>query len=228
MAHTNTWNAAAEAAPAATDPVSEGDDQIRKLRLDVRERIAKDHYMDIAGTDADHGEHQKITFQSQIAKPAAVANKGFLYIKDVSTKAMLFWEDEDGNEVQVTAGGCLNVFPSGTKMVFYQDTAPVGWTIQNTLDDKLLFITKGSAAGGQTGGGAHSAGTWTQPTHAHTINHVHTVTLPANYTLAYGPYPVPKAQNLTSGNASNTNSGAGSTANTWRPAAYCAIIAAKD
>ena len=107
MAHTNTWNAAAEASPAATDLQSEGDDQIRKLRLDVRERIAKDHYMDIAGTDADHGEHQKITFQSQIAKPAAVANKMFMYTKDVSSKVELFIEDEDGDEMQLTSGGVI-------------------------------------------------------------------------------------------------------------------------
>jgi len=70
------------------------------------------------------------------------------------------------------AGGDI---PSGTKMLFYADTAPSGWTIDNTLDDKVVFITKGSSAGGQTGGGAHSSGTWTQPNHTHTgPSHTHT------------------------------------------------------
>jgi hypothetical protein len=65
--------------------------------------------------------------------------------------------------------------PSGTKMLFYADTAPTGWTIDNTLDDKVVYVTKGSGAGGQTGGGVHSAGTWTQPNHTHTgPNHTHT------------------------------------------------------
>jgi hypothetical protein len=54
-----------------------------------------------------------------------------------------------------------HVFAAATKWVFYQDTAPDGWTIQNTLDDKLVYITKGSAAGGETGGGVHSTGSWT-------------------------------------------------------------------
>jgi hypothetical protein len=107
MTYTRTWDAANEAAPGATDLVSGGDDAIRNLKTDIRERIAKDHYMDIAGTDADHGEHQKITFQSQIAKPAAVANKGFLYIKDVSAKAELHWEDEDGHELALTSAGAV-------------------------------------------------------------------------------------------------------------------------
>ena len=66
--------------------------------------------------------------------------------------------------------------PSGTKMMFYQDIAPTGWTLLNTLDDKLLFVTKGSAAGGETGGGVHSTGTWTQPGHNHTgPSHTHTL-----------------------------------------------------
>ena len=61
-----------------------------------------------------------------------------------------------------------------TKMLFYMDTAPLGWTLLNTLDDMVVYVTKGSAAGGQIGGAVHSAGTWTQPTHAHTgPSHAH-------------------------------------------------------
>ncbi len=61
------------------------------------------------------------------------------------------------------------------KMLFYMDTAPLGWTLLNTLDDKIVYVTKGSAAGGQTGGAVHSAGTWTQPSHTHSgPSHTHT------------------------------------------------------
>jgi hypothetical protein len=42
--------------------------------------------------------------------------------------------------------------PSGTKMLFYADSAPAGWTIITSVDDKLFKITKGSGAGGTTGG----------------------------------------------------------------------------
>jgi hypothetical protein len=58
---------------------------------------------------ADDGEHIKVTFHAPIAKPANEANKGFLYIKDVSGVAELHFEDEAGNEIQLTTGGLLNI-----------------------------------------------------------------------------------------------------------------------
>lgn len=179
MAYADTWNAAFEAAPGDSDAITEGAERIRDTRTGIRERLEHDHYMAIAGTDADHGEHKQITFNAPLgADPANGAEKGALYTKDVATKVELFWEDEDGNVIQLTAGGVMNpdhFIEAGTKMVFYQDAAPTGWTIENTLDDKLLFITKGSVAGGETGGGAHASGTWTQPDHTHTgPSHTHT------------------------------------------------------
>ena len=137
--------------------------------------------------------------------------------------------------------------PAGTKMLFYADTAPTGWTLDNTLDDKVVFVTKGSAAGGQTGGGAHSTGTWTQPGHQHahaaftlTANempaHTHSTTI-----TSAGDGAVPKTYGTgaagsilntasTGGGASHThpNAAAAATANTWRPAAFCVIICSKN
>lgn len=143
-------------------------------------------------------------------------------------------------------------FPSGTKMLFYQDTAPTGWTIQNTLNDKVVYITKGSSAGGQTGGAEHSTGTWTQPTHTHTTSG-HTLTsaeVPAHthkvitnngsndgtYGISYYmnssllSYTTSAATDSFGGGGSHTHGDTGSsgTANTWRPAAYSVIICAKD
>jgi len=79
------------------------------------------------------------------------------------------------------------IIPSGTSMLFYEDTAPSGWTIQNTLDDKLVYITKGSVLAGQVGGAVHSSGSWTisgitELPHTHTgtshshhiLTHTHT------------------------------------------------------
>jgi hypothetical protein len=179
MAHTNTWNAANEASPADSDNVSEGAGKIRTLKLDIRERIAKDHYMAIAGTDADHGEHSKITLQAPLgADPSNVADKGFLYTKDVSAKVELFWEDEDGNVLQLTNQGQSDI-PSGEIIVFDKDTVVIGYTLKTDKDDMLLFITKGSVAGGETGGGDHSTGSWTlsgistQNESAHTHSHNH-------------------------------------------------------
>lgn len=227
MAHTADWDSTYESHPPDTDNVGGGADDIRDLALNIRERVNVDHYMEIAGTQADHGEHKKLTFHEPISTPSNIANKGFLYMKDVSAKGELHWEDEDGNELQLTDAGAMNVsgvIPAGTKMLFYQDTAPTGWTIQNTLDDKLVFISKGSAAGGQTGGAAHSAGSWTISGLSSTA--VSGTTSASSSALSYvgGGYTLAPAGHTHTFSGTPTISQSGA----WRPAAYVCIICEKD
>jgi len=79
------------------------------------------------------------------------------------------------------SAGVLRTFPATTPMAFYLDAAPTLWTINNTLDDKLLFVTKGSVAGGETGGGTHATGTWTIAGLTKDA-HTHSFTQPNNHT----------------------------------------------
>lgn len=71
-------------------------------------------------------------------------------------------------------------FSAGRKVLLYEDTAPSGWTIETTLDDKLVYVTKGSGEGGQIGGTVHSVGSWvisgqSVADHTHTVeSHLHT------------------------------------------------------
>lgn len=83
--------------------------------------------------------------------------------------------------------------PSGTKMLFYQDAAPTGWTIDQTVDEHMVRLTKGSVAGGQAGGlsggtndfsaqfttinaSSESLSIAQMPGHTHTMNaHSHTL-----------------------------------------------------
>jgi hypothetical protein len=132
MPHTDTWDASFEALPTDSNYVYEVDNYIRQLKLAIRERMAKDHYMAIAGTDADHGEHVKVTLRVGSA-PSAVADKGFLYAKDVSAKAELFYRDEDGDEVQLTNAGKQKtdletifelIYPIGSIYLSVVDTNP--------------------------------------------------------------------------------------------------------
>lgn len=144
---TNTWNAAFEAVPADVEALSLGASRIRAHKEAVRERLEIDHSWD---GDADDGEHKKVTFTDPLgADPSNAANKGFLYTKDVSAKVELFWQDEDGNVLQLTDGGAFATFPSGTSMVFHQTAAPTGWTKQS-IDDKALRVVSGTASSGGT------------------------------------------------------------------------------
>lgn len=130
--------------------------------------------------------------------------------------------------------------PIGEKILFYKNTAVTGYSLLNTLDNKVVYVTKGSVAGGQTGGAVHSAGTWTQPNHLHTTGshslsiaelaaHTHTVPRYAtaggassfHINTSTGTTSNQPTSSTGSGTAHNHgNSGNSATANTWRPAAY--------
>ena len=75
----------------------------------------------------------------------------------------------------LTANGFFTT-GSVNKMLFYLDTAPTGWSIDTAMDDKLVFVTKGSGAGGLAGGIAHATGSWTISglTYTTVIAHTHT------------------------------------------------------
>ncbi len=57
--------------------------------------------------------------------------------------------------------------PSTKTVIFEKDTAVTGYTLETGHDDGIAYITKGSAAGGETGGANYTGGTWTQPGHDH-------------------------------------------------------------
>lgn len=70
--------------------------------------------------------------------------------------------------------------PINEIILFEKNTSVVGYSLQTDVDDQVVYITKGSVAGGETGGTTKSGSTWTQPNHSHTIaydgsSHVHTV-----------------------------------------------------
>jgi hypothetical protein len=207
-----------------------------------------------AEVDGKIATHQAIA-NAHGAVSIATANK--IIVRDAagSAKVVAPSEEDDialkGNVTTVqgnlnthaaltsTAHGGLGL-PVGTKMLFYQDTAPTGWTILNTLDDKLVYITKGSVAGGQTGGAVHPTGTWVLSginTGAHALTvaeipaHHHITSYEPNSTPYGGAHGSPIG-----GSTYNTGDTGGGEAHShpmaandsWRPAAYCCIICQKS
>jgi len=97
-----------ESNPSGTQARSLGDNRIREFKTQVREVLEEDHVMDSSGQDTDWGYHKKVTLPELAEAPAYIANAGLLYTKETSGKTELFFEDGDGNEIQLTSGGALN------------------------------------------------------------------------------------------------------------------------
>lgn len=142
----------------------------------------------------------------------------------------------------VNMGGPIE---SGTKMLFYADTAPVGWTLDTALDNKIAFITKGSVVGGQTGGIAHTTGQWVitgwggvsddhaitileTPAHTHTYSKMLATVNSEDIGSDFVPFS--PSTGSTGGGAAHTHTISSNVTQDglWRPSAYNFIICTKN
>ena len=130
-----------------------------------------------------------------------------------------------------------HVFPSGTKMVFYQAAAPIGWTIDAAVNDRAIVALSG--AGGTTGGswvisglgvGGHALTTNQIPPHTHII---------PGYLLSSGGTAVDSVPTpgglVVDANNSTQSAGGGqphnhslSSSGSWRPSYAAVIVCTKD
>ncbi len=130
-----TWDSSFETVPANTDSISAGADVIRTLKSAIRERVAKDHYMDLAGDSQDHGEHSRVTFHEPLDEtPTTEDGKGVLFTQEVDGRAELHWKDEEGTILAITSQGELTytpgsgtINPPGSAVAFMGATPPEGW-----------------------------------------------------------------------------------------------------
>ena len=88
----------------------------------------------------------------------------------------------DSGGVRTSTSVKYDAFPSGTALLFYNNTAPTGWTIvTSSINDKALRVVSGSGAGGGTGG---ATGGTTAFTSVFTSRTIAQANLP-NYTLSH-------------------------------------------
>jgi len=109
-------------------------------------------------------------------------------IYDYVTQLMYFG---DGNEWK--AGGAYSDVPQSQIMLFESDTAITGFSLLTNKNDMVVYITKGSAAGGAAAGTDQGTETFpnhqhTQNTHQHTLgNHTHTFSGSTSFEFKVGP-----------------------------------------
>lgn len=227
MAFTRTWNASYEASPANGDNASEGALRIREIRIDVRERMAIDHSW--AG-DADDGKHTQITFVNPLGSdPTNTTDEGYLYTKDVTSKAELFWEDEDGNVIQLTSAGAFiggSAYPnvSNDQILIRPDATigvATGWSTESItnkavrINSSALHNTSDGGTVGFTTVFGTARATTSDGTHSHTSGTLN-VTLPdsGNDCAISGAYNLVAPGAVGTGNVTGSTASGGSHSHT--------------
>ncbi|HRR49272.1 MAG TPA: hypothetical protein P5293_04895 [Bacteroidales bacterium] len=177
--------------------------------------------------------------QREATLPAWSASDEGRLIYDESADSLYYGTSTDWVLVSISSG-----IVSGVKMYFYQNTAPVGWTIDVSVADALIGVKGGTSSFNVAGG--NLAGTWTQPGHTHmTADHTHSVVIPGDSgwphsnIYGYGQLAVGRGhaeyvdymtsnRTLTSGSATGGSTTSSGTTNTYRPYAAIGIICTKS
>lgn len=169
--------------PAGSTFGYDADNWMRSNYMHEDNALGIEHYSpgdDPDASEDDYGRHHYISLKEHAVKPdlSGSTSRTALYTK----AGGLYVELADGTECLLynLTTKCGDI-PTGEIILFEKDTAVVGWTLLTNVDDYVVYITKGLAAGGEEGGNNKGGGTWTQvvhqhagPSHAHTISHTHT------------------------------------------------------
>lgn len=162
--------------PAGSDFISLGDDNLRELKTDLQGSLRGQTTEGIEaifpGSDASNPVFRYRGLKGTTAARPTSGDYG-LYINTTLNSL----QRDNGSSWEDVA----TLIPSGTVMVFFQATAPTGWTKVTTQNDKALRVVSGTG-GGSGGTNAMSAGL----SHSHTVNsHTHDL---ANHTHAGGAH----------------------------------------
>jgi hypothetical protein len=150
--------------PAGTEAANQGDDRIRELKTDIQTALRGD------ATDGDEAKFPGSDTSNPVYRYRGL--KGSTGSRPAAGEYGLYC-NTTLNTIQRDNGSSWDdvatLIPSGTVILFYQASAPTGWTKLTTQNDKALRIVSG------TGGGAGgSISTSTTLSHYHTVDsHTH-------------------------------------------------------
>lgn len=156
--------------PANSDFISQGASVIRTLKSDLqgalRGQASDGDEAKFPGSDTANPVYRYRGLKGSTASRPAAGEYG-LYINttlnSLQRDSGVAWED------------VATLFPAGTKMVFYQASAPTGWTAV-AVNDKFLRVVTAGGTGGTDGGTVAAS---TSLAHTHTVA-AHTHTTPAH------------------------------------------------
>lgn len=106
MAYTNDWS---NSIPVDHTKFKSVPGSVRQLRIDIEDRLVDLFYGFDSGDVVETEGAKTLPFVNQGADPGATANKIKAYGNQISSKTELFLQDEDGNVIQVTSKGKINL-----------------------------------------------------------------------------------------------------------------------
>ena len=158
--------------PTGSDNAREGDDRIREAKNALEEALS----------------HEDSTFPGASPSTSPIFIPGFLRnttanrpTGDSLVSGRLFINTTLGIIERYNGSSWDSVsvnFASGTKMVFYQASAPTGWTAE-AVNDKFLRVVSSGGTGGTTGGSGLAPSSTITLAHSHTVDS-HTHSTPAH------------------------------------------------
>jgi hypothetical protein len=125
--------------PTSSDNLSQGDDHLRLLKSAI-----KATFPNVSG--AVTATHTELNYVDGVTS----ALQTQLDAKAVLASANTFTGNQTINGNLTVSGSVTGVFPTGTKMLFQQTSAPTGWTKDATHNDKALRVVSGSVSSGGT------------------------------------------------------------------------------
>ena len=166
---------------------------------------------------------------------------GMLFIRDDTPNPSIeYWTGTAWSSATTT----VSAIPSGSKMLFIQDTVPTGWTLDVSVNDKVIRVVDSAALGGVTAGNwtisgisgsAHALTISEIPAHGHEVQYT-TITPGAGdfqFQRLRNSAGFPSSTDESSNPVLETGGGAShshgvSSDGTWRPSYINAIICIKD
>ncbi|GAG02888.1 unnamed protein product, partial [marine sediment metagenome] len=122
-----------------------------------------------SGTGYHNFKYGNSTERDNISSPG----DGMLFIRDDTPNPSIeYWTGLAW--ISATQGS----IPSGSKMLFIQDTVPTGWTLDESANDRVIRVVNVAASGGVEGGSwtitgisgdGHALSISEMPSHTHTV-----------------------------------------------------------
>lgn len=162
--------------PTVRSRISEIDDYIREMKLYLEDALGREHVF----FGENKGKHiagkfpvVHFTYKSSATYPPNTTHYLVHYLDTGET----YYVDPQNRFLRVWSG---DLFPKGTRTIFFQPTAPPGWVIVSGIDDAVVCLTRGDIP---TMKGGTFRGSWTI-TGFPPLTHTHTYTIPQHRHLS--------------------------------------------